>query len=145
MDWTVLDVNWRVVIAVLMGGFANFFLGALWYAVFFQKPWVEATGRTLEEINKDGGPGLSMVLTLLGAVISTLVLAVVYQWGGGSTVWDGLVAGLILGLGMSVWERLKTAVYNVDDRVHPWAMFSVDAGYNVCGLALAGLVYALIA
>lgn len=144
MDWSMLDFSWRVVIAVIVGGLANFFLGALWYGFLFQKPWVEATGRTSEEIHKDGGPGVSMALTLLGGIVTTLVLAIVYQWAGGATLLDGVMVGLMLGLGISVWERLKTAVYNVDNRVRPWALFSVDAGYNVCGLALAGLVYALI-
>ncbi|MEX2320368.1 MAG: DUF1761 domain-containing protein [Saccharospirillum sp.] len=145
MDWSFLDFSWRVIIAVIIGGFANFFLGALWYALLFQKPWVKATGRTIEEIQQDGGPGMSMALTLLGGIVTTLIIALLYQWSGGSTVLDGLIVGLTLGLGLSVWERLKTAVYNVDDRVQPWALFTVDASYNVCGLALAGLVYAMIA
>ncbi len=145
MDWSSLDFGWRVVIAVIIGGFANFFLGALWYAVLFQKPWVKATGRTVEEIHQNGGPGFSMALTLLGGIVTTLVIAILYQWGGGSTLLDGVLTGLMLGLGISIWERLKTAVYNVDNRVQPWALFTIDAGYNVCGLALAGLVYALIA
>lgn len=145
MDWSSLDFGWRVVIAVVVGGFANFFLGALWYALLFQKAWIKATGRTTEEIHQDGGPGFSMVLTLLGGIATTFVLGIFYQWGNGTTLLDGLMTGLVLGLGISVWERLKTAVYNVDNRVQPWALFAVDAGYNVCGLALAGLVYALIA
>lgn len=145
MDWSSLEFSWRVVLAIVAGGIANFLLGALWYALLFQKPWTQSTGRTAAEIQGSGGPGAIMLLTLLGGVVTTVVLAMVYQWAGGSTLLDGLVIGLVLGLGISVWERLKTAVYNVDERVHPWRMFRIDAAYNVCGLALAGVVYALIA
>lgn len=145
MDWSSLDFGWRVVLAIVAGGVANFILGALWYALLFQKPWVQSTGRTAEEIQSTGGPGAGLGLTLLGGIATTLVVAIVYQWAGGSTVLDGLLIGLVLGLGVSFWERLKTAVYNVDDRVRPWAMFRIDAAYNVSGLAVAGVVYALIA
>lgn len=145
MDWSSLEFGWRVVLAIVAGGVANFMLGALWYALLFQKAWIQSTGRTAEEIHSSGGPGATMALTLLGTLSTTLVLAIIFQWVGGSTVLDGLVIGLLLGVGISFWERFKTAVYNVDDKVHVWAMFRIDAAYNVCGLAVAGMVYALIA
>ena len=145
MDWSSLEFSWRVVLAIVAGGVANFLLGALWYALLFQKPWIQSTGRTAQEIHGSGGPGAIMALTLLGAIATTVAVAMVYQWAGGRTVLDGLLVGLVLGLGVSFWERLKTAVYNVDDKVNIWAMFRIDAAYNVCGMAVAGMVYALIA
>lgn len=144
MEWSSLDFGGRVLLAVFAGGIANFLLGALWYALLFNKPWVAATGRTVEEFKATGGPGPSMALTVVGGVVTTFVLAMLYQWSGASSVMDGVLTGLVLGLGISVWERLKTAVYNVDERVEVWTLFSIDAAYNVSGLALAGAVYALI-
>ena len=52
--------------------------------------------------------------------------------------------GLLLGVGVAFWERLKTAVYNFDEKVHAWKLFAVDAGYAVSGMALAGLIFGLI-
>ncbi len=145
MEWSSIDFGLTVWLGILLGGVANFAIGALWYALLFQKPWVAATGRTKEEFKAMGGPGAIMAWTLVGAVVSTAVIAVLYQWSGAQTLWHGLVVGLILGAGVSFWERLKPAVYNVDDRVDVWRMFWIDASYNVTGMAVGGLVYALVA
>ncbi len=86
-----------------------------------------------------------MLVTLIGNVVTTAVLAIVYQWGGGTSVLDGVVVGALLGLGLAAMEALKPAVYNLDERVKPWSLYVVNASYAACGLVLAGLVYSLIA
>lgn len=143
MNWDTLEFGWRVWVGIAVGGLANFMLGALWYMALFQKPWAAATGRSPEEFGD--GPGPVMLLTLVGAVASTFVLALVYQWAGGLGVVDGLLIGALLGIGIAAVEGMKKAVYNFDDRTRPWALFAVDGGYAVAGLMLAGAVYGLIA
>lgn len=109
----------------------------------FSKHWIEATGRTPEDF-KDASPGVGMLLTLGGCIVSTAVLALVYWWAGGATVLDGITVGIILGAGVAAMEGMKVAVYNFDERVKPWLLYAVNGSYAVCGLALAGAVYALI-
>ncbi|WP_167856080.1 DUF1761 domain-containing protein [Natronospirillum operosum] len=143
MSGDTLDFGFRTWLAIGAGGLASFMLGALWYMLLFSKPWVAATGRNPEEFGE--GPGPIMLLTLAGAIISTAVLAVVYQWSGGGSVLHGMGIGALLGVGVAAVETLKKAVYNYDERTRPWPLFAVDAGYAVAGLVLAGAVYALIA
>lgn len=57
---------------------------------------------------------------------------------------DGITVGIILGAGVAAMEGMKVAVYNFDERVKPWLLYAVNGSYAVCGLALAGAVYALI-
>lgn len=123
-----------------LGGVAYFALGGLWYMKLFTKPWLAATGRAPDEF-KDG-PGIGMLYNFLGSMLSVTVLALVYGWASGETLLDGLLIGAVLGIGVAGTERIKTAVFNFDERVKPWALFAVDASYSVCGLMLAGLVYA---
>jgi hypothetical protein len=111
--------------------------------LLFQKMWLAATGRTEEDFKE--GPGPAMLLTLLGSVVSTAVIALVYGWAGGTTITDGLIVGAVLGVGIAAMEGMKRAVYNFDERAKPWALFVVDGSYAVCGLTLAGAVYAWIA
>ena len=143
MTLGMMEFGWWSLLGILLGGLANFFLGALWYMKLFSKSWLEATGRTSEEF-KDGSPGAGLVLTFGGCVATTAVVALVYGWAGGETLLDGLVVGLILGAGVAAMEGMKAAVYNFDERVKPWALYAVNGSYAVCGLALAGVVYALI-
>jgi hypothetical protein len=144
MTLEVVEFGWRNLLGIVAGGFANFFLGALWYMMLFNKRWLEATGRTPDDF-KNASPGAGMLATLGGCFVTTAVLALVYRWAGGDSVVDGLVVGAILGAGVAAMEGMKAAVYNFDERAKPWALYSVNGSYAVCGLMLAGAVYALIA
>jgi len=53
--------------------------------------------------------------------------------------------GALIGVGVAAMEGMKGAVYSFDDRARPWPLYAINAGYAVCGLVLAGAVYALIA
>ena len=143
MTLAMLDLGWLTLVGILAGGLTNFMIGGLWYMKLFNKPWLQATGRTPEDF-VDSSPGAGMLLTLGGCFVTTAVLAIVYQWGGGQTVLDGLAVGALLGAGVAAMEGMKAAVYNFDERVRPWALYAVNGSYAVCGLALAGVVYALI-
>jgi hypothetical protein len=143
MSLEAVDFGMRSIVAIVAGGVANFMLGGLWYMALFSRRWVAATGRTPEDFEGES-PGAEMLLTLLGCFVTTAVLAVVYQWGGGETVVDGLLVGALLGVGVAAMEGLKPAVYNFDERVRPWSLYAINGSYAVCGITLAGVVYALI-
>jgi len=144
MNLETIDLGTRTLIAIVIGGLANFMVGALWYMALFQKPWMAAIGRTADEF-KDKSPSSGMLITLLGCIVSTFALAVVFQWGGGVSIWDGVLVGLLLGLGIAAMEALKPAVYNFDQRVKAWSLYAINASYAVLGTVVAGFVYALIA
>jgi len=143
VNLAILELGWLNLVGILAGGLGNFMLGGLWYAALFSRQWIRATGRTPDDF-KDSSPGAGMLLTLGGCFVSTAVVALVFQWAGGETLMDGLAVGAILGAGVAAMEGMKAAVYNFDERVRPWALYAVNGSYAVCGLSLAGVVYALI-
>lgn len=143
MTLEMVEFGWWNLLGIIAGGLAYFFLGALWYMKLFGKSWIAAIGRTREDF-ENVSPGAEMLLTLVGGIVTTAVLALVYEWAGGSTIFDGLVIGAIFGVGVAAMEGLKPAVYNFDVRVRPWALYAVNGSYAVCGLTLAGAVYAAI-
>jgi hypothetical protein len=143
MTLEIIDFGWRNLLGIVAGGLANFVLGGLWYMKLFSKRWIEATGRKPEDF-KDASPGGGMLLTLGGCMLSAAVLALVFGWAGGVTMLDGIIVGLILGAGVAAMEGMKTAVYNFDEKVRPWMLYSVNGSYAVCGLTLAGAIYAII-
>lgn len=144
MTLEALGFGTRDYLAVVAGGVAYFALGALWFSALFGRRWMAATGRSAEEF-ADASPGPGMLLTLVGAVVTAGVVAAVFGWAGGSGVLDGMAAGALIGVGVAAMEGMKGAVYSFDDRARPWALYAINAGYAVCGLVVAGAVYALIA
>jgi hypothetical protein len=105
MTLGALDFGVRTLLAIVAGGLVYYVLGALWYMALFGDKWVAATGRSKEEIQSQSA-GAEMLLTLIGAVVSTAVLSVAYQWGGGTSVVDGAVVGLMIGVGVAAMEGL---------------------------------------
>ncbi len=136
-----IDFGTRTLLAIVVGGLAYYMLGALWYMALFADKWVAATGRSKEEIRPAGA---EMLYTLVGSILVTAALAFAFQWGGGTTVIDGAVVGLIFGVGIAATEGMKVAVYNVDERVQRWTLYGINTLYAVLGMMLAGVVYALI-
>lgn len=139
-----IDLGTRTLLGIAAGGLANFALGGLWYMALFQKPWMAAIGRTAEDF-KDNSPSSGMLITLLGCVVSSFAFAVVFQWGGGTSIGDAIIVGLLIGVGVAAVEGLKPAVYNFDTRVKAWSLYAVNTSYAVLGTVLGGIVYALIA
>lgn len=143
MNLESLDFGTSSYIGMVVGGIAYFALGALWYTVLLGQRWIEATGRTREEMPSSSP--VWMVATLIGAIISTVAIAIAYEWGGGDGIVDGVVVGLILGVAVVAMENLKNVVYNFDDRSQPWTLYAINSAYGIAGFVVAGAVYALIA
>jgi RsiW-degrading membrane proteinase PrsW (M82 family) len=141
-----LDFGGSDYLGMVVGGLAYFALGALWYTLLFQKPWMAATGRSEQEFEAmQGASPVWMLATLAGAIVATAVIAIAYRWGGGDGVVDGIVVGAILGIGVAAMENLKNVIYNFDDRSHPWTLYGINTAYAVLGFIIAGAVYSLIA
>lgn len=125
------DLNW---LAVLVGAVAFFALGALWYsAILFAKPWLRATGRTQEEIS---GPGVGYAISFLGYLVMAIALAFIARSTAASSIGDGIVLGLIAGLGFVTPIFVIGQIF--EDR--PTALTLINAGYNVLGLVVTGII-----
>ena len=70
-------------LAVLVAALIQFFLGALWYSLFFAKPWMALTGHTKGE--KPKGIVVAMLSSLIGSLILSFMLAHVVIWSGAAT------------------------------------------------------------
>jgi len=100
-----VEPNYLLAVA---GGVAYFLLGWLWYALIFQKAWMAASGRTMEDMQ--GSPSVLMALTFVGGIVTSVVVAFLYEWAGGDGVVDGVAAGAIIGIGVVAMEGLKAVV-----------------------------------
>jgi len=129
-----LDINW---LAVLVAAIATFVLGGLWYGPLFGRIWRVAEGQTAPPPKGEKHPafvyGLSFVLMLVAAA----ALAVALE--PDPNVPRSVTVGLAVGIG---WVATAFGV-NYLFAGRRFALFAVDAGYNIVLFALMGLIIGL--
>lgn len=133
------DINWP---AVLVAALVYFLLGALWYSpAFLGKPWMRSTGMETEDT--EGGPGPAIyVAPLLGYLISSIATALLAEATATDSLEEGLILGLIVGVGFSAVLAGITAVFS-PKMPEPLTWFWITASYNVVGLLLVGAILGL--
>lgn len=126
------DINF---LAVLAAAVLVFLIGFLWYGPMFGKAWQREVGLTRDDL-KDKNMALvfgpALVLMILMAIVIAAFLPEEPIWQ------DGLLLGGVLGVGVvaaSIGINYLFAGRSV-------ALYAIDAGYLIIGLALLGTVIA---
>ena len=127
------DINYlAVVVAVVV----NMAAGALWYSpVLFAKPWSALTGITDEYVREHRRETYRGYAIAVGAsIVISLALAVLIQLAGVSTLVDGVMTGLMAGIGFVA--TTQAATYAFHNR--PLKLYLIDVGYPVVAFAILG-------
>ncbi len=130
------DVNW---LAIIVAAVVYFLLGALWYSpVFLGNAWMRASG--IEQADTEGGPGPAIYLApFIGYLISAIATGMLAEATDSTTVGDGIVLGLVVGLGYSAVITGVTAVFSPKmPSAATW--FAITASYNLLGLLIVGVL-----
>ncbi|MFD9700477.1 DUF1761 domain-containing protein [Lentzea sp. NPDC059081] len=136
MSLSVLgDLNW---LAVLVATIAYFALGSVWYAEYaFGRAYQRASGWDLNKPEK-ASPAI-LVVPLTTCFVLTLVTAMLGAASGTDTVMEGLLLGLVIGVGVALPVRFVTGSYDMT-KPAPLTFAAIGAGYHVVGLTLAGAI-----
>lgn len=124
------EVSW---LAVLLAAVAFFAVGGLWYGLAFSKLWMRLSGMTEEQARQSNIPLAFGLTAVLGAVAAIGLAALV---GADPTVGEGLGVGL--GVGLLIAAPVL-AIQSLYER-KPWALWALNAGYNLIGFAIMGLI-----
>lgn len=124
------DVNW---LAVLVATIAHQALGALWYGVIFRDTWMKAIGMNPEEIERQA-PGGEMVFGIVASAVSVVTLGLVLTAYTDPSTGDGIVLGLLAGVGFVTAATFMNGAYEQKKPVLS-AMFGA---YYTLGLMIAG-------
>ncbi|MGA2807391.1 MAG: DUF1761 domain-containing protein [Terracidiphilus sp.] len=124
-------------LAILVAALIQFFLGALWYSLFFAKPWMALTGHTPGE--KPKGAAVAMLSSFIGSLILSFMLAHVVIWSGADSVGWGLIIGFICWLGFIAVPLFSETIYER----RPYKLLAINSGYWLVALLASGALLAV--
>lgn len=134
---TLGDLNW---LAVIIAAVAYYALGAIWYArQTFGSIWMDSIGW---KPDPESGPQMStanLVLPILAFLVTAIALGMLAASTGTDTLAEGIVLGLVAGVGVATMITLVTAAY---DPISPKPMtwFFVTGGYHLVGILTASAI-----
>lgn len=129
------ELNWP---AVAVAALAYFVLGGLWFLPrVFGDVWTHSLGWKPAE---DEQPGPELYIgPLVTCVIATVAVALLASAAGAETLVDGVVLGLIAGLGIAGTALFVTGYFD-PKKPRPMTWFVVTAGYHLVGLMMAAVI-----
>lgn len=126
-------INW---LAVLVGGLAYFFLGAIWYSALFGKKWQAYNAAVMNAPDAKKGSAQIMILSLILMLVCALGLSIlahrfgIFGWSG------GLKLGLLTGICFAATAVHISYVYEK----RPLGLHLINGLYNVLGNILAAII-----
>lgn len=121
--------------AVVVSGLAYWVLGAVWYAVLFNKPWM-----ALEQIDVNKAKSMNqIVLTIITIALNLLIAFVLGQiciWRNANTAARGAAIGVFLWIGIVGPIVYTTYMYEM----RPMQLFAINEFYPLAGLCLMGAI-----
>ncbi|HZD18073.1 MAG TPA: DUF1761 domain-containing protein [Actinomycetota bacterium] len=136
MSFDVLgDVNY---LAALVAAVAYFAFGALWYSpMVLAKPWMKAIGMDPERAGSQSpGPMLFIGTAIAYFVMAVVLAAIARSMPGATDVVDGLVLGILIGVGIGASQIWVNAAYEQ----RPAALFWINGANVILGYTLMAVI-----
>ncbi|MEO8412854.1 MAG: DUF1761 domain-containing protein [Ginsengibacter sp.] len=134
MNTEILNhINW---VAVLVGGLAYFFLGAIWYTALFGKKWREYNAALMNETNAGKGAAATMVISVILMLVCSLGLAILAERFGIFGWMGGLKLGVLTGFCFAATAVHISYVYEK----RPLGLHLINGLYNVAGNIIAAII-----
>jgi len=126
------SLNW---LAILVATVAGFMIGGIWYGPLFGKAWMNALGKTEEDIQPSPAP---FVISFVTAAITAIVLAALMPIAGVVGAVNGALFGLAVGIGFIATAMASDAAFCG----WPTALWAIQAGYRVTYSVVMGAILA---
>jgi hypothetical protein len=136
MTIDVAGINW---LAVVVAAAVYFVVGAAWFSPgVFGKPWMDAIGfddsKPRPQMNPASYAGPAVLYLIASAVTAMLAKAT-----GTDTVSEGVILGLMVGVGYALTVTATDAVFD-PNKPKPWTWFAISGAYHVVALVLVGMI-----
>ena len=140
MTFDLGGINW---LAVIVGTAIYFALGAVWFAPWtpIGRAWVSASGYQSPTTGVSSS-NLFYLVPATTAFIAVVATALIARATGTDTLTEGIVLGLVVGIGYAATIVLATAAFEFT-KPRQWAWGVIDASYHILGLLIASVIIAL--
>jgi hypothetical protein len=130
-----ISVNWG---AVIVAALSNMVIGFLWYGPLFGKMWVREMKWTPEEMEAAKKKGMSAMylLTFVGALLMSYILAHFVEYVGAVTMSDALSLAFWVWLGFFVPFSLSQITWEGKSK----SLWLLNIGYYLVVLAVAASI-----
>ena len=124
-------------LAVIVSAVVYFMIGGLWFGAVFSKAWLNAVGKSMEELQRTTMPeSVLYTLAFITALILCYTLNELLQRGGKQSVGEGVKLAICLWIGI------------VATTIGPIFMFSgaslrlflLDTGYPLVAMIISGAI-----
>lgn len=126
---------WAIIVAWLI----NIIVGAFWYSPGgFAKQWTKYTGVDILKIPTDKATRILVAVAFSG-LVQAVVLAIVINSFGATTFIDGLVAGLVVWLGLTAATTVGMSLYSR----FGWRFWWLNASYFLLVMMINSVILAV--
>lgn len=134
------QISW---LGVIVGAAIYFVLGALWYSpLLFARPWQAAIGWDESRRPPQMNP-MTYVLPAAMYLIAAIAMAIIAAATGTDSITEGLVLGLITGVGFALPMVGVEATFD-PNKPKPLAWFLITVAYHLIGFAILGVTVAIL-
>jgi hypothetical protein len=127
-------MNW---LAIIIGTIAFWLVGALWYGVFFARPWQRLAGRR-------GALAPAGVLSVIALTLALELLVVMTLGHLFARIMPNDRATMMIAIGFGLTIMTPAIGINYLHQRRPLALFLIDAGHFVAGMTAVGAVFVLL-
>jgi uncharacterized protein DUF1761 len=129
------DLNW---LAVIVAALAYYALGAAWYAPpVLGKAWMRSIGMDTAGTPPSPSPAV-LIVPFFAQLIEAIAMGMLAAATLTDTLGEGIVLGLVAGVGVSTMIVLVTATF--ETKPEKWTWFAITAGYHLVGLLIVGAI-----
>ena len=137
-----MDFAGQSYFAIVIAAVVSFLFGWLWYGVLFPKAWVEAVGKTEEELRAQGNSPAPFITAFVAQVIMAWVLAGVIGHLGPEEVTfrNGVISAAFIWLGFVITTLAVNHAFQGSKRT----LTLIDGGHWLGVLLLQGAIIGLV-
>lgn len=121
--------------AVVVAAIAYWVLGAVWYGVVFNKPWMALEHVTVEQM-KGASPVVPYVVSFVLELLIAYSLAQLCIWRNANTSGRGASVGVLVWIGFVGPIAFMTYMFEM----RPKELFAINEFYPLAGLVLMGAI-----
>lgn len=125
------------IVAVIIATIAAVTIGAIWFnAPFaFNAIWLKGIGKTKEQVAAEASP-ISIVVAIVGGLVTALILSVFMDWMGVKTLVNGALVGLLCAVAFA--PNLAFIKDLFEGR--PRSLSLINAGQDIVILVVMGAI-----